>query len=115
MMMWSAWAMNQIEPHASQAQYHGVMLPEAERIPALVTQGLASVQAPLAVLEGALVKGGGTLVGGRFTVADLNMACVMFYLRFFPQALAGKPAIKAWYDAAMARPANRAAFALRGE
>ena len=32
-----------------------------------------------------------------------------------PEALADKPAIRAWYEAGLARPAARRAWALRGE
>ena len=63
----------------------------------------------LKVLNDALVKHGGHLVGGRFTVADLNLVGVVFYLRGTPQALEPFPAIRAWYQAALARPAAKAA------
>ena len=67
------------------------------------------------MLDAALAKGGGFLVGGRFTVADLNLATVLFYLRGNPEALADKPAIRAWQAACFARPAAQAAMALRGD
>ena len=114
-MAWTAWALTAVEPHAAQIMYNTSMLPEPERDPAKVTAGLAAVAAPLAVLEAALAKGGGSLIGGRFTVADLNVYGAVFYLRFAPEALAGKPAIAAWMEACRARPAAKQAFALRGE
>jgi glutathione S-transferase len=115
MTMWSLWAATGVEPHASQAMYHTQMYPAAERDPKVVQQSLEKLREPLGVLEGALAKGGGQLVGGRFTVADLNVAGVVFYLRFNPEALADKPGIRAWQAAAMARPAAKKAFALRGD
>ena len=115
MLAWTAWALTEVEPPAAQAMYHSFMLPEAERDPAVVTASLAAVAAPLGVLEAALVKGGGHLVGGRFTVADLNLFGAVFYLRFTPQALADKPAVQAWFDACRGRPAAKRAFALRGD
>ena len=114
-MAWTAWALTAVEPHAAQVMYNTVMLPEPERDPAKVTAGLAAVVAPLGVLEAALTKGGGYLIGGRFTVADLNVYGAVFYLRFALEALAGKPAIAAWMEACRTRPAARKAFALRGE
>ena len=81
----------------------------------MVQQSLEKLKEPLSVLEGALAKGGGHLVGGRFTVADLNVAGVVFYTRFNPEALADKPGIRAWHAAALARPAAKKAFALRGD
>ncbi len=115
MTMWSFWAANEMEPMAAQAMYHAGGLPPEKREPEKVTAAVESLKAPLAVLEAALQKGGGHLVGGRFTVADLNLACVAFYLRNVPQALADKPAIRAWYEAALARPAAKRAWALRGD
>ena len=114
MLSWCFWAVTELEPHAAQAMYHTNGLAPEKRDPAIAARALEAARAPLAVLEAALEKGGGFLVGGRFTVADLNLACVVFYLRFNPEALADKPAIRAWYDASMNRLAALAAFALRG-
>lgn len=114
-LSWSFWAATELEPNAALAMYHTGGKPPAERDPAIAAKALEALKAPLAVLEAALVKGGGFLMGGRFTVADLNLACVCFYLRFNPEALADKPAVRAWYEAALARPAAKAAWALRGD
>ena len=98
-----------------QKRRKNAILPQEQRNPAAVTTALDALKAPLQVLEESLAKGGGYLVGRRFTVADLNAISCVFYMRFAPQALADKPAVRAWYDSGMARPANRTAFALRGE
>lgn len=113
--MWTVWAATELEPPAAQAMYHTFMLPEPDRVPGLKAAALQQVQAPLLVLEGALAKGGGFVMGGRFTVADLNLACCVFYLRMNPEALLDKPAVREWYAAALARLAAKAAFALRGD
>jgi glutathione S-transferase len=115
MMAWTAWALTELEPHAAQAMYHASMLPEPERIASKVTEALAAVAAPLAVFEAHLAANGGYAVGGRFTMADLNLYGAAFYLRFTPQALEGKPAIANWMATCRARPAAKRAFALRGE
>lgn len=115
MTMWGFWTVNEIEPRAITVLYNTAERPEAERSAAAVKTALDELKAPLMVLEGKLKEGGGYLVGRRFTVADLSAISCLFYLRFAPQALADKPAVRAWYDKAMARPANRAAFALRGD
>jgi glutathione S-transferase len=113
-LMWTLWAATGVERHAANCMYHTAMYSPAERNPAVVKESLEALKGPLAVLEAALAKGGGTLIGGRFTVADLNVVCVMFYLRHNPEAIADKPAIRAWYAASLARPAAKQAFALRG-
>jgi len=112
MTMWSVWAVANVEPPALQVRYHTSMYPPERRDPKVVQQSLEKLKEPLGVLEGGLVNGGGHLVGGRFTVADLNVAGVIFYLRFNPEALADKPTIRAWQAAALARPAAKRASAL---
>jgi glutathione S-transferase len=114
-VMWTVWAATELEPPASQAMYHTFMLPESDRVPGLKMAALQQVEGPLLVLEQALAKGEGFVMGGRFTVADLNLACCVFYLRMNPEVLQDKPAVREWYAAALARPGARAAFALRGE
>ncbi len=114
-VMWTVWAVTELEPPASQAMMHTFMLPEPDRVPGLKAAALERVQAPLLVLEAALAKGGGFLESGRFTVADLNVACCVFYLRMNPEVLLDKPAVREWYAASMSRPAAKAAFALRGD
>jgi glutathione S-transferase len=115
MTMWSVWGVASVEPHAAQAMYHTQAYAPEQRDPKVALMSLEKLREPRGVLEAALAKGGGHLVGGRFTVADLNLAGIIFYLRFNPQALADKPAIRAWHTAALARPAARKAFALRGD
>eukprot|EP01037_Dinobryon_pediforme_P009684 gene9684-9748_t len=114
MLSWSFWSALEVEPHAAQAMYHTAFYPPAERKPEVAAEALEKVKAPLAVLEAHLAKHG-FLVGGRFTVADLNLLTCLFYLRFTPQALADMPATTAYYEAGFARPACKAAFALRGD
>jgi glutathione S-transferase len=115
MTMWGFWSAIEIEPRAATAMYNISVLPPDERDASAAASALEALKAPLQILEHALERGGGFLVGGRFTAADLNAIACVFYLRFTPQALADKPAILAWYEAGMARPANRTAFALRGD
>lgn len=113
--MWSFWASNEVEPQALQALYHTVYHPEEQRDPKVVVAALSALEGPLAILERHLEKSGGYLVGNRFTIADLNLACVVFYLRGTPQVVSAHPHIKKWYDDAFARPKAKEAFALRGD
>ena len=113
MTMWSVWAMSELEPEAHEVLVHTINLPAKQRDPARLAVAIQRLQRPLAALNFALTKGGGYLVGGRFTVADLNVAAVVFYLRDAPDAIANSPAIQAWYMAATARPAYKAMLKLR--
>ncbi len=114
MTMWALWSVLEIEAQAAPIMYNTSFYPPEQRNPAVVEAAIARLQAPLAVLE-AHLSAHGHLVGGRFTVADLNLIGCLFYLRFTPQVLAERPATLAYYQAGLARPGARAAFALRGE
>jgi glutathione S-transferase len=67
---------------------------------------------PLARLEAAL-GGAEWLVGGRFTVADLNLAECLRYATAEAGVLAGAPAVAAWLARCHARPAFGRMWAAR--
>jgi glutathione S-transferase len=113
--MWSLWAATSLEPDAHLVLLHTVNLPEDRRDPAVRAAAEARLARPMDALAGALAAGGGHLMGGRFTVADLNVACVAFYLRAVPDFVARWPAIRDWYAAATARPGFREMLRLRGD
>ena len=113
MTMWTVWAGTSFEQDAHEVVVHTVNLPPEKRDAAKVAASIERLQGPLRALETSLAKGGGHLVGRRFTVADLNVACVAFYLRAAPQALAGFPGVAAWYRAATDRAAFKTMIALR--
>jgi glutathione S-transferase len=109
MTMWSFWAVTEVESHALQILYHRVLKPEAEREEQRAVDAVAALQKPTAILEAALKKSGGYLVGGRFTIADLNVASVYSYAKPAPELFAEAPTLLAWLDAALERPAALAA------
>lgn len=111
--MWTLFAATELEPNAHEVLVHTLNRPEPDRDPAARDAALVALARPLAALEAALVAGGGFLVGGRFTVADLNVACVLFYLRGAPGALDAYPAVAAFWAAAQARPGYAAMMRLR--
>ena len=113
MTMWSFWAMGECEPGALDILYHRVLLPPEKRDEAVVAAGLAKLEKPLKVLDDALAAGGGFLVGGRFTVADLNVAAVVGYVRPAPEALANRPHVQSWLSLALARPAHATVMKMR--
>jgi glutathione S-transferase len=57
------------------------------------------------VLDKALAEGGGFLVGGRFTVADLNVAEIVRYAQAAPELFAECPNVQRWITACQSRPA----------
>ena len=106
MTMWSLWAMTEAEPHAINVLYHTIGKPPAERDPAVLAAAIAALAQPFAVLDTALAKDG-FAVGGRFTVADLNLAEVFRYAQPAPELFDAAPRVRAWLAACQARPAFR--------
>lgn len=115
MTMWSVWTVSEIEPLAHDVYVHTITAPPNERDPAKAEAAVMRLQRPLEALEAALSNGNGFLVGRRFTVADLNAAAVMFYLRAMPEAIGHRPATLAWHRAATERPAFKTMLAMRDQ
>jgi glutathione S-transferase len=113
MTQWTVWAAADFEPGAHDVLLETFNKPPDQRDHAKRDTALAGLDRALSALETALSLGDGYLVGGRFTVADLNVACVAFYLRAAEGVFARHPAIAAWYAAATARPAFQRMLALR--
>jgi glutathione S-transferase len=105
MTMWAIWAAAECEPHTIQILLHRASLPADRREPAQADAAIAALRRPFGVLEAALRAGGGYAVGGRFTVADINLAEVLRYAQPAAELFAGFPAVAAWLGACQARPA----------
>ena len=101
MGMWALWAVTEVEPHA---------LPIAQSGPSEAEMN--ALCAPFGVLDKALEKTG-FLVGGRFTVADINVAETVRYAQRAPELFEAAPRVKAWLAACHDRPAFRKMWAER--
>ncbi len=112
--MWALWAATEAEPHTIQVLYHRAGKPPAERDPTVAAAAIATLRAPFAVLDTALAATG-WLVGGRFTVADINTSEVIRYALPAPELFQGLPALSAWLSACHARPAFRRMMAERDQ
>lgn len=87
----------------------GDRTPEGQAAIAIAAEKL---RRPLNRLEDHL-KGQGNLVGGRFTVADLNLAECLRYAQAHPTLIGEFPAVEAWLKACQARPAFQRMWAAR--
>lgn len=94
MMMWALWAATEVEGHALAILQNGAP-----------KESIEALRAPFSVLNAAVA--GGHLVGGRFTVADINVAEVVRYAMPASELFDANPAVKAWLAACQARPAFR--------
>ncbi len=112
MTMWALWAATGLEPHSLNVLYHSIGKPPAERDPKILAAAIESCRAPLAVLDKALAKTG-YLVGGRFTVADINVAEIVRYAQPAKELLEANPNVKRWIEACQSRKAFKDMMAKR--
>ncbi len=101
-VQWSMWALTEVEDNCVILiqKAMGIQDHDAAKV-AAATEALAR---PLAVLEGVL-GGSDYLLGEAFTVADLNVACVLGTLPRAKFDLGPYPKLAAWLGACNARPA----------
>ncbi len=111
--MWTLWAATECEPHTVQILFHRVGNPTVTPDPAKADAAVAALRRPFGVLETTLASGGGHVVGGRFTVADINLAEVLRYAQAAPELFAEFPRVAAWLAACQARPAYQAMMSAR--
>ena len=109
---WSFFAVTEIDPPIVEWAKHALVLPQAERDPAIAAESAAKLQRPLAVVDAALAHRP-YLAGGAFTVADLNLAAALFRARRMDHA--ARPNLARWLADCFSRPAARRAWAMRGE
>jgi glutathione S-transferase len=114
MTTWTAWALTEVEPRTIQILYNRVAKPVAERDPKLADASVEALKAPFAVLNKALAATG-YVVGGRFTVVDINIAECMRYAAAAPELFEANPNVKAWLAKVQARPAFKAMMAKRDQ
>lgn len=109
-LQWTLFATNHLEQPVIDWAFNAMVLPPAKRDAQVAAAAVEKMQAPLKVLDGAL-GGRQWLVGDRFTVADLNVAAALYRLLWMelPQV----PAVDAWLDRCLTRPAALAARKLR--
>lgn len=113
MAMWSLWAATEVEPQAISIVYHRAASPPGggAKDPKIAAAAVEALKGPFAVLEKAVA--GGWLVGGRFTVADINVAEVVRYAQAAPELFDAAPKVKEWLAACQARPAFKKMWATR--
>ena len=109
---WSLWAVTEVDRAVNIWSLHAVRLPPAERDAVKRDEALKVLAKPFQVLEAAITKQD-YLLGGEFTVADLNVAAVIS--RAIDMDLAAVPRLKGWLTRCLERPAAREALALKAK
>ncbi len=105
MDQWSFYAATAIEPDALTLLFlHGRGQEQSGEDQALVANAAERLIRPLRVVEDHL-NANAHMVGGRFSVADINMAEVIRYAQGYEPLMTGFPTIRAWLADCQARPA----------
>ena len=111
-LQWTLWAAAEIEPNVMQWAYNTITRPPEQRDPALAAAGAEAVRQRLKVLEQHLADRP-FLLGPQFTIADCNLAGVLYGSWFNGFDYTSFPKVKAWLDACLNRPAALRARRLR--
>lgn len=106
MQMWSFWVTGECLTDAFAILAHRVLLAPARRAPDVADAAWQRLQRPLGVIDRHL-EVEGHLVGGRFTIADLNVASVLGWLTAAGQSLAPHGHLVHWLARCAERPAAR--------
>ena len=113
MLQWTLWAATEVEPFAIDIIVNRQIRDETDYSEAEMAAALKMLAPRMRVLDRALGDGGGHLVGGRFTVADINVAEVVGYAAGAPELFDGCDHLGRWLVACRARPAAAAVAARR--
>ncbi len=101
---WSVWGLTEIEPHLMAILLNRFMLPEDQREPDKIAAAEKGLKRPLALLDRQLADQP-QLLGGDFTIADLNVAAVLSMSAMVGfDGVAEHPNTAAWFAAATSRP-----------
>ncbi|KQV68071.1 glutathione S-transferase family protein [Rhizobium sp. Root1220] len=113
--MWTIWAAAEVEPHSVEIVYtYDNAAEKTESGKATISVACRSLKKPLAILENHLGESE-YLVGGRFTVADLNLAEVLRYAQTEQALFDAHPNVNAWIKRCQSRPAYIAMQATRSQ
>ncbi len=96
--------MTEVEKPLLTALFNLAILPEDQRDATAADKAITELQAPLAVLDKALTSSE-YLLGGGFTVADLNVASVLSWARMAKIDLSNFSSVDAWLGRCLSRPA----------
>ncbi|MGA8585785.1 MAG: glutathione S-transferase family protein [Roseiarcus sp.] len=103
---WSFWAVLELEELLLDLLQHRAVLPDFARDPSHAERSELLLQKPLGVLNDALV-GRQFFAGGRFTVADLNVASILMWGKMARLDFSAHANVARWLDVCLTRPAYR--------
>jgi glutathione S-transferase len=110
-LRWTFWTVTELEKDALTVLMHRLAMPAEQRKPELAQAAEKRLTAPLHVLEQHL-QSRSYIAGERFTVADVTVASVAFWIRPATALMDSLPRTQAWLQTCLARPAFVRAKAL---
>ncbi|APV50352.1 hypothetical protein BWI17_12000 [Betaproteobacteria bacterium GR16-43] len=110
---WSLWGANEIEVPMVQWIGNRFVLPPEKRNEAIAAEAEAKLPRPMGVLDAHLATREHILGAGGFTIADLNVASLVYTAWFNKGDLSRWPQVQAWLDRVLTRPAALKARKLR--
>ena len=111
-IQWSFWVMTEIEKPLLNALFARTGMMGMAKDEAQAMKYFDEIRKPLDVLNAHLAKNA-YILGTRFTVADLNVACVLNWATAGRFSLGDYPKVDAWLKQCAARPAALKARAIR--
>lgn len=103
-MQWSLWVMTECEKPLLNAYVNAIGLFGVEQDAEQARLHMLKLERPLAVLEGQLSRRN-WLIADRFTVADLNVASVLMWVRRGRLDISDYKRVNQWLERCLARPA----------
>ena len=102
---WMDWQQTTLNPASRPGFWQLVRTPPEQRDAADIAESNAVVEALMAVLDAHLAQRS-FMVGERFTVADIPIACEIHRWFGLPQQRQSRPHVERWYDSMRARQAS---------
>ena len=109
---WSFFAATSLERSMGLFVANRYVLAPEKRNEAVANENFEAVKRPLSVLDAELA-GKQYLLGKDFTVADLNVASILYGAWFNKHDFSSTPNVKAWLDRCLSRPGAQSARKLR--
>jgi glutathione S-transferase len=103
-LQWTLWAATEAEPSTLTIAVERLFKPEDQRNEAKAKEAEAALQPRLAYLD-AYLKGRSHLIGDSFTIADLNVACVLAATLVSKVDLSPYPEVQRWLTTTAGRDA----------
>ena len=103
---WMDWQQTTLNPVSRPGFWQLVRTPAEKRNPAVIAESNAAVEALMFTLDMHLAHRE-FMVGNRFTVADIPLACEVHRWFGLPQPRQSRPHLERWYDSLRARQASK--------